>query len=146
MKTIIAVAGLPGSGKTTRKNSDPILKGLPFIDVADVYAELPGISSQDAFGELLRQVSETLETSDAVVIEASLAHGHWQRSLLEGFCQVKKIKLEYIELVVDPKVCLERVMRQYDEVYLKAESDDERLRLNNYFGGRVRILNYVMGC
>ena len=40
MKTIIALSGLPGSGKSTCKREDPILKNLPFIDIADIYADL----------------------------------------------------------------------------------------------------------
>ena len=144
MKTIIALSGLPGSGKTTYKHSDPLLKGLPFVDVAEIYAELNPIDSADAFAELLRQASESLETNDTVVIEATLARGSWQRPLLEGFCKMRRFELSYIDFDVDPEVCYDRVMAQYNEVYPNAESDAERLRLFNYYNGRINILTRAM--
>lgn len=141
MKMIIALSGLPGSGKTTLQHGDPILKGLPFVDIADIYAQLNPIASADAFAELLRQASESLVTEDSVVIEATLARGSWQRPILEGYCKVKNIELSYVELNVDPEECYRRVIAQYNDVYVKAESDDERLRLERYYKCRLDIIN-----
>jgi predicted kinase len=141
MKTIYALSGYPGSGKSTLRATDPRLKDLPFVDVADIYAEFDPIGSQDAFSQLLIQASEALKDSDAVVLEATFPRGHWQRTLLEGWAKMKKAKLEYIELAVDPRECYARVLKQYDEVAGKAESDDERARLHRYFHGRIDILN-----
>lgn len=141
MKTIIALSGLPGSGKTTFKNSDPLLKTLPFVDVADVYAEFNPISARDAFAELLNQTSEHLKGSDIVVIEASLARNTWQREVLANFCKMKHVSLKYKEFFVDAKTCYQRVLAQYNEVYPQAESDDKRAIINNYFSSRIAILN-----
>ena len=64
MTKIIALSGLSGVGKTYRRTTDPSLKDLPYIDIADIYPEYPGISKLTAFGRMMTATEKILQDDE----------------------------------------------------------------------------------
>ena len=110
---LYALAGPPGAGKTYFKDHDDRLKKLPFFDVADVYADFPGMGSQDAFAELLNRITEFAAVDNAgqdIVVEALLREDSpYQRPWLGYVGEANGYEIEYIEFDTPLEVCLQRV-------------------------------------
>lgn len=109
---IYALAGPPGAGKTHYKDHHPMLCALPFIDVADVYLDYPGIQPSDAFSELLQRITVFIDEDNAsqdIVVEAVFKAGGIQRTWLEYVAQMNEYKIEYVDIDTPLKECLSRI-------------------------------------
>ena len=140
IKKIIALAGYPGAGKTTARTTDPGLCFLPYLDIADIYAEYPNIQSKVAFAELLNRLVIMIGEArhDAIVIEAMCVS--WQRLWLEVIARANDIQVEYREIHTDLLVCIERVKEQFEAELRSAQNEKERSRITRRHIARLSIL------
>jgi len=139
MKRIIALAGYPGTGKTTARKTDPGLCFLPALDVTDIYDTHPGIRSKEAFAELLHRLTVLIgEHHEAVVVEAMFVS--WQRLWLACIARAYDIQLEFREFHADVRVCIERVKAQFERELENAQSEAERARITRRNAARLDIL------
>lgn len=137
MKTIIALSGISGAGKTHRRNTDPRLKNLPYVDIADVYAEFEGVNPGFAFGEALRRVDGLLQIHEAVIFEAAFMKGSRQRDTLYCFCRDRQFKLEYIEIKPpEKKILLQRILVDFDRSIELAVTDEQKQKAKRYYDAR----------
>jgi len=142
MKTIYALSGPPGAGKTTLRQTDEHLKDLPCIDVASIYQEFDGITPKVAFAELLRRVEVVLEQENTVIVEAMLPPNHWQRDWLSYIAEMNETTLEYIDLHdVSYDECRRRVKANYADDASKASNYAERHYAMARYKARMEILD-----
>jgi predicted kinase len=109
---IIALAGPPGAGKTYHRDTTPDLVKLPFFDVAEVYADYPGIEPADAFSELLNRITEFAGKDNAkqdIVVEAMFKEESIQRTWLGYIGEANGYAVEYINFDTPLETCVERV-------------------------------------
>ena len=110
MKTIYALSGPSGSGKTFRRLNDPLLKGLPAFDIADIYKQFPGASWETAYGHMFSLVQDKLEECEEVVIEAYLRPSTPSRNYFEQI--FADCRIQYIICWADLDTCVGRVKAQ----------------------------------
>lgn len=136
---IYAISGFPGVGKTTLRKTDPKLKNLPHLDVADFYRKYPGIHSNDAFALLLGEMDTLIEQGKDVVVEATFFTNSIQRVWLGLHAGMHGVELKYIDLHADPQICYDRIKAQYEEDIKTADPKD-RGSLEEYYQSRFRLL------
>ena len=134
-KQVIALAGLPGSGKTTARTKEKKLRDLPFVDIADIYAEHEYISSGAAFQKLLRKAESILATTDSVVLEAAFCD--WQRVSMEAMCACKNYNFRYREFHTPAEECVKRVKKQY-------KNEKDKAKVKQYYEHRLEILSWYL--
>ena len=139
-----ALSGYPGAGKTHRRTTDPKLKHLPQLDVADYYFSHPGIHSNDAFALLLSDLGYLLNRGQSVVVETTLFVSSIQRTWLELTCRLYGAELTYIDLLEEPQVCWERVKKQQILVMNQTMTKRERQSQERYFSSRLRLLEQFL--
>jgi predicted kinase len=149
MPRIIALCGLSGVGKTYRRETDPELKNLPYVDVADIYMEEEeGISSRWALQLMLNKIEYMIERGEqTIVVEASFRRRSGQRQWLEYLAGKYDYQVEYIELEAPVEECIERVKRQFEQFKQKsnvAEGDIEKME--SYTKARLEILHGSTSC
>jgi hypothetical protein len=143
MKKIIALSGVSGVGKTYRRTTDPALKDLPFVDIANVYAEFPDGTPAQVFAEACFRLHGLLAKHDTVVFEAALLPDGRQRPTLALCARGGDVRLEYIEIPAPPRaVLLERILNDFQK---SIEADPgNRTQHERYFEARQKfILNKV---
>jgi len=79
VRKVIVLAGVSGVGKTHARLTDPALKDLPCVDIADVYCEYPEFDWMEAFFALARRVRTCLEQCDTVIVEGYFLPGSTTR-------------------------------------------------------------------
>jgi predicted kinase len=137
---IIALAGPPGAGKTYHRDTTPDLVKLPFFDVAEVYADYPGIEPADAFSELLNRITEFAGKDNArqdIVVEAMFKEESIQRTWLGYIGEANGYEVKYIEFDTPLDVCLARV----DATWKKSS---QSLADRAYYTARRRILQALI--
>lgn len=119
-KRVIILCGVSGVGKTHARLHDPELVDLPYVDIADVYRDLPYASARVATEALINKVLKLLKEHDSVVVEGYFLPDTPSRSLLitrlDRFAQVLfRLMVEEIE------VCRLRVIGSGEDVDLRLE-------------------------
>lgn len=107
-KKVILLTGVSGSGKTYTRIHDERLASLPYLDIADIYAQLD-VRWDQALKELISRIHDTLELSDQVVVEGYFLKGSPSRRILEQELARRNIVLELIELAADYRTSFERI-------------------------------------
>ncbi|MGD0002838.1 MAG: hypothetical protein ABSE06_01270 [Anaerolineaceae bacterium] len=116
MPKFIVLCGVSGVGKSYKRTTDPALKDLPFVDIADIYRDNPGIKPRDAFSMLINEAFSMFQDGAyTVVLEAYFKRGSFQRDALEYFCQGDGVDIEYIELSAPVEECKKRIQAQASE-------------------------------
>jgi len=144
MKTLYALSGPSGAGKTFRRLNDPKLKDLPSFDVADIYAENSDIDPQRAFTMLLEKIVPVLEKGDSFVVEAYFKEGSFQRKWIEHYSEYHGYNLVYIEFDTPLEVCMERVKKDYEDRKDLCKDNHERARLEKYTTARLFLLQNLL--
>jgi len=137
MPKFICLCGVSGVGKSHRRTTDPALKDLPFVDIADIYRENPGIQPREAFGMLMNE-AHALITQDGhqtVVLEAYFKKGSFQRQVIEYYAD--GVEIEYIELAAPVETCKERIRKQGEEAIARGE---DKQWWTNYTTARLEFL------
>lgn len=142
MKKVIALSGISGAGKTYHRTQDPVLKELPCIDIADIYAENPGIEPGQAFGVLINKTIEMMETNDTVVLEAWFRRESSQRWHLGYFAHYNGWEVEYIEFNTDEATCIARIEKARADAEQIADPV-ERERTLRFMNARLSLLRGV---
>jgi hypothetical protein len=139
MPKFIVLAGLSGVGKTYRRTTDPALKDLPYVDIADIYRDNPGgIPPRDAFSMLINEAFGYInDGAEAVVLEAYFKPGSFQRKSLEYYAEGSSVQVEYIDLTASVAVCKERILAQGKAAIDKGE---DAVWWNNYTMTRIHFL------
>ncbi|GFR45196.1 hypothetical protein Agub_g6587, partial [Astrephomene gubernaculifera] len=117
--TIYCIGGVSGSGKTYLRECHNLLSKLPFIDIADVYADYPGIGREAARIELLDRLEQQLQedAESSVCVEAFFAPGKAQRRCIEDLAAEYNVKVRFIWCAATRQKCLRRVWSdaQYED-------------------------------
>lgn len=142
MKKIVALSGVSGVGKTYRRTTDPALKDLPCIDIADIYKEHPGISKLTAFGRMMTSTEMLLRDDDTVVLEAAFLPNSRQRDWLTVWADFLNAEIEYIELAAPKAVLLERIEHDYRQGRHRP-THKEREEARRYHNARIGFINGV---
>jgi predicted kinase len=122
MPKFIALCGVSGVGKTHRRTTDPALKNLPFVDIADIYRDNPGIQPRQAFSMLINKAFTMVrDGAETVVLEAYFKPGSFQRESLEYFCEADGVQIEYIELTASIEECKQRIQSQAQQAIAGGE-------------------------
>jgi hypothetical protein len=119
MKTIYALSGGSGIGKTFTRNTDPKLKDLPYLDIADIYNQCPGISAAMAWSLFEEALIPLLDEHSVVVLEAYFRPGSYQRRRLEYIAEANGFTVQYIEPEADKQTRIARVKAQYHQAVSK---------------------------
>lgn len=109
--TIFALTGESGSGKTWYRQHNKDMKSLPYIDVAGIYAEFPGIDWLIAFNIVLERMGEILKDKPDIVVEAYFRPTSLQRQMLIDFAGKAHQKLVWVNFKESYDVCRERVLK-----------------------------------
>jgi hypothetical protein len=116
MKKIVALCGGSGVGKTYRRTTDPVLKDIPALDIADCYNDYPFVTPSQALsifvGRLIDLISEGEEN---IVVEAYFREGSTQRNWLEYVAEANGYTVEYITLLGDFETRKERILAQSEQ-------------------------------
>jgi hypothetical protein len=116
MPKFICLSGLSGVGKSFRRTTDPKLKDLPYVDVADIYRSNPGIQAKDAFSMLINEAFGYItDGAETVVLEAYFKPASFQRRTLEYYAEGSEVQVEYIDLVETAEICKVRILAQEKE-------------------------------
>ena len=143
-KKIIALSGVSGVGKTYKRTTDPELKDLPFVDIADFYAEFPFANSATVFQEALWRVDRLMDGNDTVVLEAALLKSSNQRNVLYAFCRIGQYGLQYIEIPSPPaNVLLERIKKDLDKSLEIAVTEEDKKKATKYYNARKLFITSV---
>jgi len=139
MTRFIVLAGLSGVGKTYRRTTDPALKDLPYVDIADIYRDNPGgIPPRDAFSMLINEAFGYInDGAEAVVLEAYFKPGSFQRKSLEYYAEGSSVQVEYIDLTASVALCKERILSQGKAAI---EAGEDAVWWNNYTMTRIHFL------
>jgi hypothetical protein len=140
MKKIIALSGISGVGKTYRRTTDPALKDLPFVDIADIYAEFPYGTPAQVFAEACYRLQGLLEGHDVVVIEAALLPDSRQRPILAACARSMEARVEYVDIPTPPRaVLLDRILNDFQKSITGANVEMYR-RAERYFEARRNFI------
>jgi predicted kinase len=121
MTRIIALCGVSGVGKTYRRTTDLELIDLPYVDIADIYAEGEDISHAWALQLMLEKIEAFLERGEqAIVVEATFRRRSAQREWLEYLAARYTCQVEYIELDAPLEQCVQRVKNQLEHFIKQA--------------------------
>jgi hypothetical protein len=123
VKTIYALSGGSGIGKTYTRTTDPMLKLLPYLDIADIYNTCPNVTAAMAWSLFEEELIPLLEEQPAIVLEAYFRPGSYQRKRLEYIAEVNGFSVQYIEPEADKQIRIERVKAQYER---DAETEPQR--------------------
>jgi len=129
MKKAIVLAGVSGVGKTHTRLTDPELKDLPHLDIADVYREFPEFDWVEAFWALVKQVRSALGKHPAVVIEGYFLPGSVTRRWLLDDLKVAGAQVEVRDLWAPIEVCQERIAAQFERGEISAAECRRRIEL-----------------
>ena len=129
MKRAVVLTGVSGAGKTHARLNDPELKDLPYVDVADIYRERPGLEWFIVHNMLYRQVVELSHAHDVVVIEGYFLPNTESRTSLETVLRVQGIKPEFRDLWAPFEVCQERISAQWEAGQISAAECRTRIEL-----------------
>jgi len=122
-KKIIALAGPPGAGKTRHRTME--LSALPYLDIADIYADNPGIQPSEALMLFQMDVEGALYEYDTLVLEAMFRPGGRARALLSEIAHKWDAKLEIRDFSAPKEILRDRIQAKYQERYVE---DPERWR------------------
>jgi predicted kinase len=131
-KTIHALSGVSGAGKTHHRKNDEHLKTLPYLDIADIYAEFnrdhAECTPDTALMIFIDRAQKLLADHDEIVLEAYFRKGSKQRRWLEHyFYGIAEIK--YIVLVAPYEICKERIIADMKADKSKRAYGEARLKL-----------------
>ena len=110
MKTLIVLSGLPGSGKTHTRLTDPDLRDLPAFDIADIY-------------------QEALTEHDVVIIEGCFMPDSPSLEQVRQSARVYGFTVDYRTHDVDPVLCAERIGTQYAAGEIDWPKANRRIKL-----------------
>lgn len=128
-KKVTVLCGVSGSGKTHRRTTDPDLKGLPYVDIADVYKEFPEFDSFVATAVVCKRVRSLLQKTDHVVIEGYFLPGTPSRRKIANEMQVAGADAEFILLTVTAAAAQWRILSQYSRGECTWADADIRIKL-----------------
>jgi predicted kinase len=141
MKTVYALSGRSGAGKTFRRRTDPDLKDLFCIDIADIYQEHPEADPHSAFSMMLEAMAETFEQGETFVVEARFRKDNYQRQWLDHFAEYYGYTVVYIEIDTPIDVCIERVKEDYVRDVEQEPTVAGKMWLHRYSTARLHILH-----
>ena len=129
MQRVIIMSGLPGSGKTWKRENTPALAGLAHLDIADVYTSLPHSSWSEVMSAFIVSLHKLLRESDTVVVEGLfLAESTTRAWLLREIRSIGAVVEEFY-MNTPVETCRERVLLQNNS------RQGVRLRLLDKLGG-----------
>lgn len=108
MKTLHVMSGLPGSGKTRTRTTKYSM--LPHVDVADIYADLPGCGWAQVMHLLCAKIWRLLDCHKEVVIEAMFMPNSASRRWIEK--EFDCVRILYTYHKVPASTCRERVLAE----------------------------------
>jgi len=136
MKAVI-VTGVPGSGKTYERMTNQELASLPFVDIADVYRDIPDISWDAAVSAMLVKAEKLfLEGASTVVLEGIFLPGTPSRKLLEHELEDMRVDAEFILAHRSYMACRKGVIRSSEGKY----ETEKRLHLLDVYFDRAEAL------
>ena len=128
MKKVIILTGVSGVGKTYARTTDPELRDLPYVDIADVYREFPEFHWDQAIRACLKRVRKALERHETIVIEGYFLPGTRTRQWLLGDLKVAGVhNVEVRNMWAPFEVCQGRIAAQFEREEISAA--ECRLRL-----------------
>jgi len=129
MKRAIVLCGTSGSGKTHARTTDPELRDLPCVDIADAYRRDPGCDWLDAAFYVLKQVRRLLRRHDVVVVEGYFLPGTTTRKMLVDDLKVTGAQAEFRWFWAPIEVCEQRISDQWERGEISAAECRRRIEL-----------------
>jgi predicted kinase len=126
---VVAVGGLPGTGKSTVADRLSFELGCPVIEADRTRKHLHGVSAstplasgawqgaystettERVYGELVRRASVVLDSDRAVVLDASFRSPEL-RALAKSLAEQHDVAFLFVECVAPPDLCRERLARR----------------------------------
>jgi len=128
LKKIICLGGVSGVGKTYRRTTDPELKDLPYVDIADIYSDNLNLTANVAFALMIDKLIVLLEDHNTVVLEAGFFPEGSQRQHVDYIAQQNDAQVKYIELAAPVDVCIQRVRDAFEKDLNDPTKDPIRVR------------------
>lgn len=120
---VIVIAGLPGSGKTHLRTTDPELKELPYLDMDELRREAmrncdPNSSSYWIWRQSMLDLLDTIDTLndqdvEQLVVEGVFAPGSKSFLQLLDKCRQLGIELDVRRTDTAPDVCAMNIIKDY---------------------------------
>jgi hypothetical protein len=129
MKKVIVLAGVSGTGKTRARLNDPELKGLPYLDIAEIYERWPEFGWYEALYTLLKRIRGLLKEHDVVVIEGYFLPETVSRTILTNDLKVAGAKVEFREFWEPFQVCALRITQQWERGEITVPEYRRRIEL-----------------
>ena len=139
MPTIHALAGISGAGKTYARTNNPLLLNLPYIDVADYYAQFPGIGPSEAWTRLEVDLINAMDKGGDIVVEAWFKHGGFQRGNISILAQANGYEVVWWEFVLDRETCKSRIEQDFQNHL--AEHPEQVEQLLDRRNARLHLLD-----
>ena len=125
MPTVYGLSGVSGAGKTYERTNNPLLLGLPCIDVADYYEAHPGIGPGEAWTRLEVDLIAAMDKGEDIVVEAWFKKGGFQRASVEVLAQANGYDVVWWEFILDRDLARRRVEQDYQkQAELYPEKED----------------------
>ena len=119
-KRVIVLCGVSGVGKTWARTHISELMDLPYVDIADVYRDMPYAGARVATEALINKVLKLLKEHDSVVVEGYFLPDTPSRSLL--ITRLDRFAQALFRLMVEPiEVCREQVISSQEDADLRLE-------------------------
>lgn len=128
-KKVTVLCGVSGSGKTYLRTTNPDLKRLPYVDIADVYAQYPEFDWVTATCVACRRALALLQQNDHVVIEGYFLPGTPSRRQLEREMIVAGVSALYILLTVTTAAAQQRILDQFQRGEVTWADADTRIKI-----------------
>lgn len=128
-KQVTILCGVSGSGKTHRRTTDPGLRDLPYVDIADVYREFPEFDSYVATAVVCKRALALLRQTWHIVIEGYFLPGTPSRQQLADEMRVAGVDTKFILLTVATATAQQRILDQYMGGETTWADADLRIRL-----------------
>jgi len=115
-KRVIVLCGVSGVGKTWKRTNDWELRGLPFVDVKDIYRQyevedqIPNWES--VTDDAIDEVKALLAENQQVVLEGYFLRGSGSRRMVFANLQRDESQVDFIDLEAPLPLCIGRIEAQ----------------------------------
>ena len=108
-KQAIVLSGISGTGKTRYRESH--LAEFPYVDISDVYKDVPGISWDAAVSAVATRALKLFQEHDTVVIEGYFLKGTPSRLQLIHELRVGGVRVKIINMLEPSLGIIEKRLR-----------------------------------
>jgi predicted kinase len=127
-KRVLVLCGVSGTGKTHYRKK--VLPEYPYVDIADVYKEIPFIQrGTPAVVHLWDRVRKLLQENELVVVEGYFLKGSESRTTIMYYAYRDGVRVKFMNFWAPKDVCEERIRGQILRDEVSKVEGEERIEM-----------------